>query len=177
MSLVNIHHLVAVWLLSCVRFFVTPWTVALQALLSTGFLRQEYWSGLPCPRPGDLSHPGMELTSLALQVNSFPLMPPGKTHIISYRYRKKEKKKVFSFVVRTFTIYFLSNFQIYHTAMPTIVICCTLHPWNTFITVNLCLFVAFSSSLTPYTWQFLTKLNIFLSHIWSSNHAPWYLPK
>ena len=84
-SSVNIHHLVVVWLLSCVRLFVTPWTVALQALLSMGFFRQEYWSGLPGPRPGDLSHPDMERTSLALQVNSFPLVPPGKTHIISYR--------------------------------------------------------------------------------------------
>ena len=39
---------------SCVRLFVTPWTVAHQAPLSTGFSRQEYWSGLPCPPPGDL---------------------------------------------------------------------------------------------------------------------------
>ena len=41
-------------MLSCVRFFVTPWTVAFQAPLSMGFFRQDYWSGLPCPSPGDL---------------------------------------------------------------------------------------------------------------------------
>ena len=43
--------------------FVTPWTVACQAPLSMGFPRQEYWSGLPCPSPGDLSNPGIEPTS------------------------------------------------------------------------------------------------------------------
>ena len=49
---------------SRVRFFVTPWTVAHQALLSMGFSRQDYWSGLPCPPPGDLPDPGIELASL-----------------------------------------------------------------------------------------------------------------
>ena len=49
---------------SCVQLFVTPWTIACQALLSVGFFRQEYWSGLPCPPPGDLSDPGIELLSL-----------------------------------------------------------------------------------------------------------------
>ena len=38
-----------------------PWTVACQASLSMGFFRQEYWSGLPCPTPGDLPDPGIEL--------------------------------------------------------------------------------------------------------------------
>ena len=43
---------------SRVCLFVTTWTVAHQAPLSTGFFRQEYWSGLPCPPPGDLSTQG-----------------------------------------------------------------------------------------------------------------------
>ena len=47
-------------LLSRVRLFATPWTVAYQAPLSVGFSRQEYWSGLPFPSPGDLSDPGIE---------------------------------------------------------------------------------------------------------------------
>ena len=51
---------------SCVRIFATLWTVAHQALLSMGFSRQEYWSGLPCPPPGDLPNPGIEPTSLTL---------------------------------------------------------------------------------------------------------------
>ena len=44
--------------------YATPWTVAHQAPLSMGFSRQEYWSGLPCPTPGDFPDPGMEPTSL-----------------------------------------------------------------------------------------------------------------
>ena len=49
---------------SCVQLFVTLWTVAHQALLSMGFSRQEYWSGLPFPSPGNLPHPGVEPASL-----------------------------------------------------------------------------------------------------------------
>ena len=51
--------------LSCfspVQLFATLWTVACQAPLFMGFSRQEYWSGLPCPPPGDLSDPGIEIT-------------------------------------------------------------------------------------------------------------------
>ena len=44
--------------------FVTLWIIARQALLSMGFFRQEYWSGLPCPPPGDLLNPGIKLMSL-----------------------------------------------------------------------------------------------------------------
>ena len=53
--------------LSHVRLFVTPWTVTCQAPLSIEFSRQEYWSGLPCPSPEDLSDPGIEPGSPALQ--------------------------------------------------------------------------------------------------------------
>ena len=49
------------------------WTVAHQAPLSMGFSRQEYWSGLPFPTPGDLPDPGMEPASPAWQVGSLPL--------------------------------------------------------------------------------------------------------
>ena len=49
---------------SCVRLFATPQTVAHQAPLSMGFSRQEYWSGLPCPPPGELPNPGNEPVSL-----------------------------------------------------------------------------------------------------------------
>jgi len=50
--------------LSRAGFFVTPWTVTCQALLSIVFSRQDYWSGLPFPTPGDLSYSGIESTSL-----------------------------------------------------------------------------------------------------------------
>ena len=46
--------------LSHVQLFATPWTVAYQALMSLGFSRQEYWSRLPFPSPGDLPDPGIE---------------------------------------------------------------------------------------------------------------------
>ena len=49
---------------SRVQLFVTLWTVAHQASLSMGFSRQEYWSGLPCPSPGDLPDTGIKPTSL-----------------------------------------------------------------------------------------------------------------
>ena len=55
---------------SRVRLFATFWTVAHQAPPSMGFSRQEYWSGLPHPPPGDLPNPGIKPTSFALQVDS-----------------------------------------------------------------------------------------------------------
>ena len=51
---------VCVQLLSHIRLFAAPWIVVHQAPLSMGFSRQEYWSWLPCPPPGDLLHPGTE---------------------------------------------------------------------------------------------------------------------
>ena len=67
--------------LSHVRLFATPWTVAHQAPLTMGFSRQEHWSGLPCPPPGDLPDPGMEAGSPALQRDSLSSEPPGKSYI------------------------------------------------------------------------------------------------
>ena len=61
-----------------VRLFVTPWTVAQQGPLSMGFSRQEYWSGLPWPPPGDLPNPGIKPKCLALQADSLLSEPPGK---------------------------------------------------------------------------------------------------
>ena len=57
-------NLTVVVLCCCVRHFVTPWTEVHQAPLSMEFSRQEYWSRLPLPSPGDLSDPGIEPTSL-----------------------------------------------------------------------------------------------------------------
>ena len=65
-------------MLSHVQLFTTPWTVARQAPLSMGFSRQEYWSGLPCPPPGDLPNPGIKPRSPALHSDSLPPKPPGK---------------------------------------------------------------------------------------------------
>ena len=64
--------------LSRLRFFATPCTVARQDPLSMGFSRQEYWSGLPFPSPGDLPNPGIEPGSPALQADALSSEPPGK---------------------------------------------------------------------------------------------------
>ena len=67
-------------LLRHVWLFVTPWTIACQASLSVEFSRQEYWSGLPFPYPGDLlaqeSNPGL------MQLQALPSEPPGKPRAI-----------------------------------------------------------------------------------------------
>ena len=66
---------------SCVLLFMTAWTVACQALLSMGLSRQEYWSVLPGPPPGDLPNPGVDAACLmppALAGRFFTTEPPGK---------------------------------------------------------------------------------------------------
>ena len=73
-TLCMLHHF------SCVQLFATPWTVACQAPLSMGFSRQEYWSGLPCPPPGDLPDTGIEPASPAtpaLRMNPLPMSYQG----------------------------------------------------------------------------------------------------
>ena len=60
-----------------IQLFVTPWTVACEATRSMGFSRQEYWSGLPFPPPGDLPNPDIKSASSALQVDSLPLSHEG----------------------------------------------------------------------------------------------------
>ena len=60
---------------------MTQWTVACQVPLSMGFSRQEYWSELPVPSPGDVSHPGIEPRSPALQADALPSEPAEKLWI------------------------------------------------------------------------------------------------
>ena len=64
--------------LSRVQLFATPWTVAYQAPPSMGFSKQEYWSGLPFPSPGDLPNSGIELGSPTFQADTLTSEPPGK---------------------------------------------------------------------------------------------------
>ena len=65
-------------LLSRTLLFAAPWTVGHQASPSLGFSRQEYWSGLPFPSPGNLPHPGIKPRSPTLQTDTLPSEPPGK---------------------------------------------------------------------------------------------------
>ena len=68
---------------SCLTL-VTPWTVVCQAPLSMGFSRQEYWSGLPFPSPGDLPDPGIEPGSPSLQEDSLLTNLPGYSLYLKY---------------------------------------------------------------------------------------------
>ena len=76
------HHSLKASILWCSAFFMvqlsaTPWAIAFQAPPSMGFSRQEYWSGLPFPSPGDLPDPLIKPVSLALQEDSLPLSHEG----------------------------------------------------------------------------------------------------
>ena len=64
--------------LSCVQLFATPWTIDHQVPLFMQLSRQEYWSVLLCPPPGDLCNPEIKPRSPTLQVDSLPAEPPGK---------------------------------------------------------------------------------------------------
>ena len=66
--------------LSHVQLFATPGTVAHKASQSMEFSRQEYWSGLPFPSPGDLPNPGIEFMSPALKADTLQSKTPGKPY-------------------------------------------------------------------------------------------------
>ena len=74
--------IVVVQSLSQVQIFVFPWTTPHQSSLPKGFPRQEYWSGLPFPSPGDLPNPGINLKSPALTGGFFTTKPPGKPFVM-----------------------------------------------------------------------------------------------
>ena len=67
------------WITQLYPTLCNPWTVACLASLSMGFSRQEYWSGLPFPSPGDLPNSGIKPGSPALQADSLPTEPLGKS--------------------------------------------------------------------------------------------------
>ena len=75
---------------------MTWWTVARLAPLCMGFSRQEYWSGLPFPSPGDLPDPEMEPGSSALQADSLPSEPPGKPYITIVMFSLSDLKQIIS---------------------------------------------------------------------------------
>ena len=92
---------------SCVQLFVTLWTVACHVFLSMGFFRQQYWSGLSCPPPGDLPNPGIKPASLCLlhwQAGYLPLMPPEKP-TLRYISRENSNLRYLNLHVHSSTIY------------------------------------------------------------------------
>ena len=81
-----LNELMKVWkvkLLSRVRLFATPWTIAHQVPPSMKFYRQEYWSGFPFPSPGVLPDPGIGPRSPALHTDAFTSEPPGKLELMN----------------------------------------------------------------------------------------------
>ena len=83
--------------LSRVRLFATPWTVAYQAPLSMGFSRQECWSGLPFPSPGDLPDPRMKPGSPALRADALPRDQTRVSRIVGRSHCFPDEISVFSF--------------------------------------------------------------------------------
>ena len=75
---------------SSILAWKTPWTTAYQAPLSMGFSRQEYWSGLPFPSPGDLPDPGIEPGSPALQADAYRLSHQGSPYSSKVKTNKKQ---------------------------------------------------------------------------------------
>ena len=102
-SLYNTLRSSGIQLLPCVQLFATPWTVARQVPLSMGFPRQEYWSGLPFPSPGDLPDPGIEPASPALAGRFYTTKPPGKPHNILYLLFQKKNGHNFYMCIYTHT--------------------------------------------------------------------------
>ena len=102
-------------MLSCFRhawLFVTLWTLVLQAPLFMGFSRQEYWSGFPCPPPGDLSNPGIKivfLTSVALAGGFFTTS--ATCHLHKWLQRTNRKKPMKTTQLRFYRVHVCSVTQ------------------------------------------------------------------
>ena len=79
--------------LSRVWLFATPWTVAYQDSPSMGFSRQEYWSGLPFPSPGDLPDPGIEPRSPKLEADTSTSEPPGRPMFFFKSWKSEKLRK------------------------------------------------------------------------------------
>ena len=129
------------WKWSCVRLFVTPWTVAYN-LPSMGFSRQECWSGLPFLSPGDLPDPGIKPGSPALQADGLPSEPPGKLfffflniYLLKYNWLTmfQVHSKLIQLCIYTYIVfeiifhYRLLQYIDYSSLWYTVNICCLLH--------------------------------------------------
>ena len=111
-------------LFSRVRLFATPWTVACQTPLSMGFSRQEYWSGLPFPSPGDLPEPGIEPRFLALQADSLPTELQRKPRLFS----------VSTFINYFSWIFYITCCSFWASALPASL--CTFMLWRWLLSFN-----------------------------------------
>ena len=96
---------------SLVRLFATLWTIARQAPLSMGFPRQEYWSGLPFPSPGDLPNPRIKLAFPAMAGKFFTTEPPGKLHFVIKQYFLIRFLCLLPFIILILKVYVSLNFN------------------------------------------------------------------
>ena len=151
-------------LLSCVRLFVTPWTIAHQALPSMGFSRQEYWSGLPFPSPGDLPNPGIKPGSPALQADALTTELPGFLIFANLEGEKwkGEKLAVLSFIfpfikeIKQHVMYFLTIVSSINYHFPTLPIFLPSSPSHSLcININPLLYTLdmFLFKIYLYTWK------------------------
>ena len=96
---------------------VTSCMAAHQAPLSMGFSRQEYWSGLPCPPPGDLPDPGIEPRSCALQADSLPSEPPRKPFLATSKEEDGLRQKAFKASWKIYTKTSTSSYLKFRTSL------------------------------------------------------------
>ena len=142
-----------------------PWIVVYQASsvyqasLSMGYSRQEYWSVLPFPSPGDLPDPGIEPRSPALQADALPSEPPGKPSIWTSRIKVLTKCKYFPFLFRG--IQSLHFCLLYHVIL------------RRFLKM---VFIWFALHVCDITWLFAHSLNcsIFLTLILVCEDSLWF---
>ena len=114
---------------SCVQLLATLQTVAHQAPPSMGFSRQEYWSGLPFPSPGDPPNPGIEPSSPALQADSLLSEPPGNPSICiknhEFLWYLQFQSNYTGFVLASFLYIFITPFS-NNEKIDTYTVCCSV---------------------------------------------------
>ena len=140
-------------LLTCIRLFVTLWTIACQAPLSMGFPGQEYWSELPLPSPGNLPNPGIEPASPTLAGGFFTTEPQEASNYNSRYYQMQRRvqsslKQVGHITIELFTwhhmnAYYFTNLDSIHFFLTQVNI------WKTL----------FKDEKTSYNWE-----KIFANH-------------
>ena len=148
--------------LSPVQLFVTPWTVALQAPLSMGFSRQEYWSGLPLPPPGYLPKPGIEPTSLmspALAGRFFTISITWGTPSIGYTSIQIKKFNNKKSKLNVWAVLQLSPIQITPSGSPQAI-----------TTQWVCLLVSHTPELGKVQWQEPKQSG---RSTWNGHSQPW----
>ena len=156
--------------LSHVRLFATPWTVAYQAPPSVGFSRQEYWSGLPFPSPGDLPNPGIEPRSPALQADALPSKPPGTLKVKQFESKETNLQIQLSCIYpESFCIESLGLSLFYHAEEKEAV--SSYSPQHSMSHLPVSISIAFISIIFDFPSGLVVKALCF--HCWECGFYPW----